>query len=330
MKRKREESEIHPRDSKNAVEVKILESFDCSSFGRIIDLAATPTHIYVLDSPNQRVWKIDRTTKKMQGITVAGSTRTMCIQKNVLFLGSAGDVRVAVLSDLDQPHPFCFWGEERGWCFNSICGDNDKMFCAYANVISAHNMQGDVLSRAVVDTHDGHGMTVDENHLIAPCEYSKHIQFYNKESLKLERTVKLDHDPGYVASVGELLVITGATKNHLVIIRNYQHLACIDYLKDPVVFPWNANDGCVCALGSGEILVSANRPKRVLHRLKIRQPLARALLSGLHGRCGRTSLFSRPSSSLFDVQVLRIPLRLAGVLFRLGAGAPKPPSGEED
>lgn len=82
--------------------------------------------------------------------------------------------------------------------------------------------------------------------------------------------------------------------------------------------PYNLNHGKVWSLGSGELLVSNNRPTGVLHRLKIRQPLARALLAGLHNRCGRKSIFSS-LSSLFDFQVLRVPLRLAGVLFKLKA-----------
>lgn len=70
-------------------------------------------------------------------------------------------------------------------------------------------------------------------------------------------------------------------------------------------------------IGNGNIILRGDKNKNVI--VKIRQSSVMAFLSGFHERAGRFSkLYTVVAKhSLFDKQCLRLPLRLAGVLFKL-------------
>lgn len=72
------------------------------------------------------------------------------------------------------------------------------------------------------------------------------------------------------------------------------------------------------AMTDNNCLVISDNHRKIFRILNIKQPIALAVLSSIHARVGKDSVVARAAarSTLFDKNVLRLPMRLAGVLFK--------------
>lgn len=133
-------------------------------------------------------------------------------------------------------------------------------------------------------------------------------------------------DAGGVTMMGELIAVT-SNKNHMIILMTTSGKE-VALLGDPDLIPPTQDEivngepkyytpglfeepTSIKAVGPSMFLVSCEQG---IHLVKLHQPIGVSILAGLHPRAGARSLLMQLArrSSLFDRNVLRLPLRLGG------------------